>query len=360
MPTRFAFAIATVLAMVTGATAAEPPKPAIVIQIKPVSRVLVEFKEIVRQVGGPAQGDRLVKEFEQALKDVLGEKGFEGLDINRPIAAYSILHEKPEDTGFVLVLPVINEKDFIGFLERLNMKAEPVKDKKGLYTLEAANGGIFPKGAHLQFTDGSWAHVILNTDDPIEPKNLVGVGDLLDNADTSLFSLKLYPGRVPEKLLATLLDELDTNANNIKMFAGAIIDKKHLARLATTFLESGPKLVRRYGETGVKEVTEVSLKFNFDQLSGDTFTELNLVPKPGTAFAKDVAAQQAKKTSVERVSKAPFEQVCLDFVKIIPRSVLKKAYLLAANELHPDKNGGDGSKMAALNNLWSRIEQEVK
>jgi hypothetical protein len=43
----------------------------------------------------------------------------------------------------------------------------------------------------------------------------------------------------------------------------------------------------------VKEVTEVSLKFNFDQLSGDTFTELNLVPKPGTAFAKDVAAQQA-------------------------------------------------------------------
>ena len=74
----------------------------------------------------------------------------------------------------------------------------------------------------------------------------------------------------------------------------------------------------------------------------------------------DVAAQQAKKTSVERVSKAPFEQVCLDFVKIIPKAVLKKAYLLAANELHPDKNGGDGSKMAALNNLWSRIESETK
>src|SRR5262249_7728111 len=160
--------------------------------------------------GGTAQGDELVKQFEQSIKDVLGEKGFEGLDINRPIAAYSILQDKLEDASLVLVVPVLNEKDFIGFLERLNIKAEAVKDKKGLYTLEPENGAFFPKTSHLQFTDGGWAHLTLNTGEPTDPKNLIGVGDLLDNADTSLFSLKLYPGRVPEKLLATLLEELDT------------------------------------------------------------------------------------------------------------------------------------------------------
>src|SRR5436305_543985 len=99
------------------------------------------------------------------------------------------------------------------------------------------------------------------------PVEAEGPGELFDNADQSLFAGKLYPGRVPEKLLKTLLDEMDQTANGIKGFAAAI-GPKHLAKLAGTIFDEGPKLVRRYGETGLKEAAEVGLRFEWDQTTG--------------------------------------------------------------------------------------------
>jgi hypothetical protein len=68
------------------------------------------------------------------------------------------------------------------------------------------------------------------------------------------------------------------------------IDEKHWANFLTTFLEQGPKLFRRYGEAVLKEATEAGFAFSFDQATGDTVTELTLVPKAGTGLAKEVAA----------------------------------------------------------------------
>src|SRR5437762_13972151 len=112
MRVRASFALAAVFATV-GTVTAEPPKPTAVIRTQPVSRLLSESKEIVRQVGGQAEGDRLVKQFEKALRDALGEQGFEGLDINRPLAGYVVLRDQLEDTGLVLVVPVSGEKEFV-------------------------------------------------------------------------------------------------------------------------------------------------------------------------------------------------------------------------------------------------------
>lgn len=291
---RLAVALAVALATGSAATAAEPPKPAIVVQVKPVSRLLTDYKEMLRQIGGPTEGDRLVKGFETSIKDKLGDNGFEGLDINRPIAAYSVLKEKAEDCSLTLVVPVLGEKEFIGFLERIHVKAEAVKDKKGLYTLDVEGGGfLIPNHSHLRFSDNGWAYIGVNEKEPTEPKEFVAIGDLLDNADQSLFSVKLFPGRVPPKLIAGFLDEMDNSANGVKGFIGAAIEKKHLAKLATTFLTEGPKLVRRYGETGLKEATEVGVRFSFDIASGDTVTDLTVTPKAGSAFAKELAAKPA-------------------------------------------------------------------
>jgi hypothetical protein len=293
MRTRFLAPALAVLAF-TAPASAEPPKPTVVVRTQPVSRLLTEYREMIRQVGGPAEGDRAVKRFDNELKDALGEQGFEGLDINRPIAAYSVFREKLEDTGLVLVVPVTGEKEFIAFLDRIQVKAKAVDGKKGVYALELPGpaGDVFRKGSHLRFADGGWAYVGLNDGEPADAKDLVPPGDLFDNAEQSLVSAKLYPGRVPEKLLASLLDEMDKTANGIKGFAGAV-GPKHLAKLATTFFEEGPKLVRRYAETGLKEAAEVGLRFDWDQTTGDTVTELTLVPKPGTPLAKEIAAKAA-------------------------------------------------------------------
>jgi len=286
---RFRFVSTLALLVASAAVAsAQAPKPAIVVQTQPVSRLLFEFKEVIRQVGGTAQGDAMVKEFEKSLKDGLGEKGFEGLDINRPLAAYAVLKDKPEDCGLVLVIPTTTEKDFVAFLERIKIKAVAVKDKKSVYELELPGNSPFPKGSHLQFAAGGWAYVTLNDGDPTDAKDLVGLGDVFNNADPSLISARLFPGRVPPKLVGGMLDEIDQAANGLKGFLGG--GGGGDAKVLKAFLEEGPKLLRRYVETGLKEAEEVGVKIGFDPMSGDTITELTLVPKTGTPLAKEIAA----------------------------------------------------------------------
>jgi hypothetical protein len=292
MRLRFILALSTCFISTIPALAQEP-KPTVVLAAKPVSRLLSEYREMIRQVGGPAEGERAVKEFEQNLKELLGEQGFEGLDINRPLAAYTVVREKVEETNLVLVVPVTGEKEFLAFLERLKIKSEPVKDKKGLHKLEIPGEGFLPNPSYVQFTDGGWAYLGLNGDEVADAKNRVPLGDLFDNADQSLFSAKLFPARFPEKLLKNWLNELDNNANTMKGFLGRGGVPKHVIKFAQAFFEEGPKLLRRYGETGLKEADEVRIQLTWDQTTGEAFTELMLTPKAGTPLAKEIAVKAA-------------------------------------------------------------------
>lgn len=287
MRSRFALALAALL--LTGPAMAEPPKPAVVVQTKPMARLLADYREMIRQIAGPVEGDAKVKHFDNELKELLGEQGFEGLDINRPVALYIVFTETIEDAKIVVVAPVSGEKEFVGFLERLKIKAEPIKDRPGAYSLAGAVKDLFDKPSHLQFAPGGWAYVEMNTDQPIDPKDLVAPGDLLDNADPSLYSARVFPRRVPEKLVKHLLDQFDMSANAFKGFAAAGLPR-HVGKMVGTILDEGPKLIRRYGETGLKEVEELTMRFNWDQATGDTRLDLGLVPNAGSPLAKEIAA----------------------------------------------------------------------
>ena len=97
---------------------AQPVKPTVVATARPLSQLLNEYREMIRQIGGPANGDGAAKGFDDGLKEMLGEQGFEGLDINRPLAAYAVIDEKIEDTNPVLIIPVTGEKEFVAFLKK--------------------------------------------------------------------------------------------------------------------------------------------------------------------------------------------------------------------------------------------------
>jgi hypothetical protein len=52
------------------------------------------------------------------------------------------------------------------------------------------------------------------------------------------------------------------------------------------------------------------------------------------------------------------EAAIQDFFALLDYDSAKAAYRRAAGVLHPDKQGGDASKMSRLNELWGRIEKE--
>ncbi|HEV3386149.1 MAG TPA: hypothetical protein VG097_15115 [Gemmata sp.] len=271
---------------------AQPVKPTAVITAKPLSRLLTDYREMIRQVGGPS-GDQLVVVFDDQIKEALGDQGFEGFDINRPIAAYTFVKEKFEDSNPILVVPVSGEKEFLAFMKRMKWEANAVKDKKGLYMLRVRGLDFLPNDSYVQFVD-NWAYVGLNGDDVSDPKNRLPVESLFENADLSLFTVKFFPGRFPEKLLKEWLEKIDAQANTIKGFlAGGGGPAPEVIKMMQAFLEEGPKLLRRFGETGIKEAEEIRAQFSWEPANGDTVTEVTLVPKAGSPLAKEIAAKAA-------------------------------------------------------------------
>jgi hypothetical protein len=324
---------------------AEPPKPTIVVQTKPVARLMGDFREMVRQTAGPDLVEQALKEFDNGLKEVLGEQGFEGLDINRPIGGYIVLRDDIAEATIVLAVPITGEKEFLGLLGRMKLKTEAVKDKPGAYTLQFPEP-IFPK-ASVVHVAGAWAHVSINAGDAVDAKDLIAAETLIDNADPALFTAKLYPDRIPDKLVKTALDQMDQTANSFKAFVGAGAPP-NWARLITTFLDDGPKLVRRYVETARKEAAELAIRMTWDAASADNALEFSLVPKAGTPLAKEIAATSVtnrfagvipKDAAIGAILKAPLfaeeiRNIVADFLAA-GQAELKKEEHKIPQEYHP-------------------------
>src|SRR5829696_1903375 len=90
--------------------------PAITFQTHPLDRVLDDLRAAADLVGG----EKAVKAVNKAIKDKLGEKGFDGLDLSRPVVGYVLLDPKPENVVSVIAFPITGEKEFIAFCDRWN------------------------------------------------------------------------------------------------------------------------------------------------------------------------------------------------------------------------------------------------
>jgi hypothetical protein len=76
-------------------------------------------------------------------------------------------------------------------------------------------------------------------------------------------------------------------------------------------------------------------------------------------MADQVASQQSAGAGASRANVKPLDAVIIEFVRLLPLDAAKAAYRKAAMDLHPDKQGGNSSKMTALNTAWDRIQKEV-
>lgn len=113
-----------------------------------------------------------------------------------------------------------------------------------------------------------------------------------------------------------------------------------------------------YSDRSFDEVTKtwIIVERQLTPLQG-LFTLLGIKPSLLTRQQVEAAAQQSQSAGAQRGQ--PLDAIALQFVKLVPMQAMQKAYRLAALELHPDRNQGDGSRMASLNAAWERLQKEV-
>jgi hypothetical protein len=276
---RYALVLTASALFVPAVSAADP---AITFQTLPFDRLLGDLRTATDFVGG----ETAVKALNTAMRDHLGEKGFEGLDLTKPVVGYVLLAPKLQDVTAVIAFPITGEKEFLALCDRWN-RGEKAKDLgKGIYELPPLDRA---HKARMKFAN-QYAYIAYgnNPEPALDSKALVAPNKLHDPAETAAFAGKLHFDRLTPELKVALVNVLQDAKKEL-------LDKLDLnmpdqAALKPVFAEL-EKLVRRYLLL-LGGADHLALRVNLDPATGDVITEAALVPKPNTELAKQIAARK--------------------------------------------------------------------
>jgi len=268
-----AFALALTCA---GSTFAEPP--AFVVQSKPVSALIAEWKSLAKLAGG----DAAAADFEDWLDATFGEDGLKGLDLTKPVVAYAPLKGKADGAKVFVILPIRKEQDFLDLLERLDREATPMPKDQTLYRVgEDDDLEVYYFRIHK-----GHAHFVLNgAAKDLDVSNLVDPIHLIDAGETALLSAIFRPGTADATFRKSALEQLETAAS---FFAGFPFLPGDFGLKLTELAQSSIPLAK----AALEDAKTITLKLDREPGAKDVSVEIAVVPKPGTPMAKAIAARQ--------------------------------------------------------------------
>jgi hypothetical protein len=275
---RTALLAAALLAAPPAAVAADPP---VVFQTQPPGRLLDDLRATIQALAG----DREVKEFDRWVKESLGEKGFDGLDLTRPAGGYVAVPADPTKAVAVLALPVTSEDAFVGFCERWN-RSKPKGLGGGVYELPSLDPAL---AARARVADG-YAYVATAAKGVDLAKavgaDLVPFAKFYDPGEAAPFAARVFFDRLPKGLREQALAGLW-----VARTVAAMQLPPGLADEGKAALEQFGRLTTRYIELS-KGAKEAVLRANLDPATGEVRAELTLTAADGSPLAGDIAGRK--------------------------------------------------------------------
>src|SRR5580698_6190896 len=108
--------------------------PTVVVRVKSLDALLKNLNLVVKLVGQ----EEAANQIEGLIKSKIGKKGLEGIDTSRPFGAYVRFGKAIDEVNGAILVPMIDEKTFLGLLE--NLSIEVTKDKNDIYTHKTGKG----------------------------------------------------------------------------------------------------------------------------------------------------------------------------------------------------------------------------
>jgi hypothetical protein len=333
---RYALVLAAAALVAPAAVrAAEPP---ITFQIQPFDRMLNDLRGAAELVGG----ENAVKALNAGMRDHLGDKGFEGLDLTKPVLGYVLLAPKLDDVTAVIAFPVTAEKEFLSLCDRWNRGEKAKALGKGVYELPPLDRR---HKARMTFAN-QYAYIAYGNDpEPaLEAKALVAPNKLQDPAETAALVGKLHFDRLTPEVKAALVTVLMEAKKDLR--GAADLGGADRAALKPVFAEL-EKLARRYLLL-LGGADHLAVRVTLDPGTGEAVTEATLVPKPNTELARQIAA---RKPAENRFAGLLTPDTAAAFHYTAP---------LFADELRVALAGSEGAQKGMLQNLPDAAKPTVE
>jgi hypothetical protein len=267
-------------------------KPAIILRLAALDNVRADFRYLAKVVGQ----EEKAKQLDEMLKARIGDKGLEGIDPKKPIGAYGSVGRMGIDSTLVVLVPVADQKAFLGLLESFDIKPEKGKDE--VYTV---NHEKVPAPIYFRFAN-NYAYITVRDKDALDKDKLLAPAAVLPADGVGMMSLTVNVDQIPDNIKELALGRLDLELANAKdKEAPNETEAQKKFRLA--FIdEVGADIKSVFNNGG-----ETTLRLDVDRTTTDLALSLSMAGKAGSPLAttiKDLGQTKSATASLVHVDSA--------------------------------------------------------
>ncbi|HWG45393.1 MAG TPA: hypothetical protein VN688_21700 [Gemmataceae bacterium] len=338
------------LAMPALARAAEEPaaksdKPSLILRFAALDQLRADLGYLAELVGQK----ETAKQIDGIFKSKIGEKGLEGIDTKQPIGAYGWVKSSFEDSPVVVLVPVADEKAFLGFLESLDVKTD--KGADGLYT---ANHEKIPVPIYFRFAN-KYAYITALHKDILDKDKLLAPAKVLPAGQIGDLSITVNIDQIPDNIKELGLGGLDNQLAKTKEKLpqqGTESEQKFRAAMVDDFGAAVKSLLTNGGET--------TLRMDVDRKTTDVTLSLSVAGKPGTPLAMTIKnLGQTKSTTASLIGSNSAMRGALTF-NLPPAMRAQLGPMIEEGEKKAIDKETDKSKRKALTALLKALRPTFK
>jgi hypothetical protein len=285
---RIWLALLAVAGLVDGLSA-EPIKPVVEVRVKAVADLI----PTVEYAGGLFGQADAAQQFAGVLKQfAANEKGFDGLDLTRPIGFYAGFAEKVEDSPLVLMLPIADEEAALDAAKsKLNLDLK--KGDGGVYSADVP--GV-PGPVYLRFAD-KYAYVTIRSDAWVDAGKLITPKTFFADKSTAVLGATVRLDQIPADVKKTAYGQLELKLkeNNANLNATAV--QKLINAFMADVSVDAVKTVLMDGD-------KFTLTLDVDPKADDWKLAVGLTPKAGTTLEKTLAGFADRESAAAGVGMA--------------------------------------------------------
>lgn len=286
------FAHCLLTAVLVGApipAAGKAPDPIATIHFASVERLEKDFFRFMLAMPLPDK-ETAIKQMKDELKNVLGDKGWDGLDTKKPGTGYIVFDEKnPEKSYGFLVIPITDEKKALELLKRVGKAMDeendvvPLEGVTSVYKLKGKKNDEVPQ--HIRMVNG-YCYLGINAPlDAFTADKLLPAEKTHDPKETALAAVTVRASKLPK-------DHINEGLRKMKQLseqAKGDFPPSTPKALGTAF-DSAISLVRKYAESIMTEGETFGLRLRYED---DLGYEFFFSGKEGSKLAKEIASRPA-------------------------------------------------------------------
>jgi hypothetical protein len=288
--------------------------PTVVVRVRSVDTVIDNLKLVVSLAGR----ENMAQQIEGLIKTKLGPNGLEGIDPKRPFGFYAKIGKEVEDVIGAVMIPIADEKAFLGLIENLNFKL--TRGKNGIYTVATGT----PIDVSFRFANKYAYATILNLE-ALEPANMLDPAEVFPAQQTAALSATVRLDEVPAaaRLIASAKVEEELGKAQDKKEPGET-EKQRAFRVAA--LKEIGQLVQSVLQDGAVLNAEADISRSKNELTAS----ISLSAKANSKLAADIRELGNSKSLFAGLRTE--DSAIRGLIHIIPPEAVRKAFLTVVEE----------------------------